>query len=395
MKILMITPYLPYPLVSGGQIRTYNLLKNLAHKHQITLASFIRSEQEKEYLKELEPFCQKVILFNRRKAWSPINIILSAITPFPFLVSIYFDISVRKKIKEELEKENYNLIHAETFYVMPNIPQTKVPIFLVEQVIEYLVYQRFVEGLPIWSFLIKPFLLLDVAKIKWWERFYWKRAKRLAAMSEEDRDFIRKLEPKLEVDVISNGVDIAYFAKTEKHKPKVPTVLFVGQFKWLPNRDATKFLVKEIWPTIKEKIATSKLWIVGRNPPDDIKNFASADVRVDGDVEDIRLAYGTSDVLLAPIRNGRGTKYKILEAMATKTPIVGTKLAVEGINVRNGKEAFVAQDAADLAAKTLQVLKNPKMGEKLAESAYMLVKNKYKWERISQELDRVYKEVGI
>ena len=214
-------------------------------------------------------------------------------------------------------------------------------------------------------------------------------------MSEEDRDFIRKLEPKLEVDVISNGVDIAYFAKTEKHKPKVPTVLFVGQFKWLPNRDATKFLVKEIWPTIKEKIATSKLWIVGRNPPDDIKNFASADVRVDGDVEDIRLAYGTSDVLLAPIRNGRGTKYKILEAMATKTPIVGTKLAVEGINVRNGKEAFVAQDAADLAAKTLQVLKNPKMGEKLAEAAYMLVKNKYNWERISQELDRVYKEVGI
>src|SRR3990167_2123235 len=299
MKILMITPYLPYPLVSGGQIRTYNLLKNLAHKHQITLASFIRSEQEKEYLKELEPFCQKVILFNRRKAWSPINIILSTITPFPFLVSIYFDISVRKKIKEELEKENYNLIHAETFYVMPNIPQTKVPIFLV-----------------------------------------------------------------------------------------------VGQFKWLPNRDATKFLVKEIWPTIKEKIATSKLWIVGRNPPDDIKNFASADVRVDGDVEDIRLAYLTSDVLLAPIRNGRGTKYKILEAMATKTPIVGTKLAIEGINATNGKQALVAQTAEGLAANTIKVLKDQKLGESLANHAYELVKKDYNWGKISDRLDKVYKEVG-
>ncbi len=391
----MITPYLPFPLVSGGQIRTYNLLKNLANKHKITLASFIRSDSEKKYLKELEPFCQKVIIFKRRKAWSLINIILAALTPFPFLVSIYFDIRVRKRIKAELEKEQYNLIHAETFYVMPNIPQTKVPIFLVEQVIEYLVYQRFVESLSKLAFLAKPFLFLDVAKIKWWERYYWKKARRLAAMSNEDKSFIEKLEPNLQVDVIANGVDIQYFAKTKKQKPKAPTVLFVGQFKWLPNSDATKFLVSEIWPRIKSKIANSKLWIVGRNPPDDIKNFASADVRVDGDVEDIRLAYGASDVLLAPIRNGRGTKYKILEAMATKTPIVGTKLAVEGINVRNGREAFVAENANDLAAKTLEVLNNPKTGQKLAEAAYLLVANRYNWEKISQELDRVYKEVGI
>jgi len=159
MKILMITPYLPYPLVSGGQIRTYNLLKNLAPKHQITLASFIREDAERKYLNELMPFCRKIIIFKRRKAWSPVNIILAGITPFPFLVSIYFDISVRSKIKRELESENYDLIHAETFYVMPNIPQTKIPIFLVEQVIEYLVYQSFVKGLPLWMFFIKPFLL--------------------------------------------------------------------------------------------------------------------------------------------------------------------------------------------------------------------------------------------
>src|SRR3989338_7635660 len=111
MKILMITPYLPYPLVSGGQIRTYNLLKNLASKHQITLASFIRDPEEKKFIKDLEPYCKKVIVFERRKAWSPINIILSAITPFPFLVCIYFDMRVRSLIKKELEKENYDLIH--------------------------------------------------------------------------------------------------------------------------------------------------------------------------------------------------------------------------------------------------------------------------------------------
>lgn len=390
----MITPYLPYPLVSGGQIRTYNLLKNLAQKHEISLASFIRGESEKKYLADLAPFCQKVIIFKRRKAFSPINILMSFLTPFPFLVCIYFDIFVRRKIQKELECEKYDLIHAETFYVMPNIPRTKIPIFLVEQVIEYLVYQRFVEGLPKWLFPIKPLLLLDVFKIKWWERYYWKRAKRLAAMSQEDKEFIEKRQPKLKVDVVANGVDIGYFVKTKRQKTKNPTVLFVGQFKWLPNRDATKFLVRQIWPKIKSQIKDAKLWIVGRNPPPDILNFASDDIRVDGEVEDIRTAYGGSDVLLAPIRNGRGTKYKILEAMATKTPIVGTRLAIEGINITDGIDALISETAQGLADKTVDVLKNPSLGKKLADCAYKLVARQYNWQRISEKLDRVYQEVG-
>lgn len=390
----MITPYLPYPLVSGGQIRTYNLLKNLSQKHEITLASFIRDPQEENYLKELKPYCKKVILFKRRKAWSPLNIMLSAVTPYPFLVSIYYGISVKNQIQKELETQNYDLIHAETFYVMPNIPKTKVPILLVEQVIEYLVYQRFVESLPKYAAPLKLPLMFDVAKIKIWERTYWKKAKRLAAMSEEDKKFILNFDKSLEVDVVANGVDVDFFTKTKKEKTKYPTVLFVGNFKWLPNRDATKFLVEEIWPKILEKMPDARLWIVGRNPPKDILAYSNENINVDQNVEDIRAAYGASDVLLAPIRNGRGTKYKILEAMATKTPIVGTRLAIEGINVENGREAYVASSAEDLAQKTVEVLKNPQIGKKLAENAYSLVAKDYNWPKISAKLDEVYRKVG-
>ena len=394
MKVLMIPPYLPFPLVSGGQIRTYNLLKNLSKKHEITLASFIRDPSEENYLKELKPYCKKVILFARRKAWSPLNILLSAVTPYPFLVSIYYGISVKKQIQSELKSQDYDLIHAETFYVMPNIPKTGVPILLVEQVIEYLVYQRFVESLPKFAIFLKLPLMFDVAKIKIWERTYWKKAKRLAAMSEEDRRFILNFDKNLEVDVVANGVDIDFFAKTKRIKTKAPTVLFVGNFKWLPNRDATKFLVEEIWPKIKSQIPEAKLWIVGRNPPKDILAYTSSDINVDANVEDIRTAYGSADVLLAPIRNGRGTKYKILEAMATKTPIVGTRLAIEGINITSGREAFVASSAQELAEKTVNVLKNPMVGAKLAQNAYSLVADDYNWRKISNKLDEVYRKVG-
>lgn len=394
MKILMFTPYLPYPLVSGGQIRTYNLLKNLSKKHEITLASFIREKNEKRYVQELSKYCQNVIVFQRRKAWSPLNVVLAGITPYPFLVSIYFDLTVKKRIRQELSKNNYDLIHAETFYVMPNIPKTSVPILLVEQVIEYLVYQRYVEGLPYWSLPLKALLFADVAKIKWWERHYWEQARRLATMSEEDRQFIKKFDPKLKVDVVSNGVDIEYFDRTKKVNQKYPTVLFVGNFKWLPNRDAATFLISSIWPKIKEKIKGAQLWIVGRNPPTEITKFTAPDVRVDGAVDDIRSAYGASNVLLAPIRNGRGTKYKILEAMATKTPIVATKLATEGIKIENGLHALIEEDSQSLANKTIRILKNPKLGKNLADAAYELVEKDYNWKKISEDLDRVYHQVA-
>ncbi len=394
MKILMLTPYLPYPLVSGGQIRTYNLLKNLSQKHRITLVSFIRDPREKKYLQFLKPFCEDILIYQRRKAWSPVNIILAAITPYPFLVSIYISLSLRRDIKELIAQKNFDLIHAETFYVMPNIPQTNVPIYLVEQVIEYLVYQRFVEGLPLWLVALKPFLLFDVIKIKLWEKYYWGRAKRLAAMSQEDREFIESTSPKLKVDVIANGVDIDYFSKTKKVKTKHPTVLFVGNFKWLPNRDAAKFLASEIWPKIKKSMPQAKLWIVGKNPSKDLKSYESTSVKVDETVEDIRTAYGKSDVLLAPIRNGRGTKYKILEAMATRTPIVGTSLATEGINIKNKSHAYVADKAQDLAQSTVHLLKNKRESEKLAQNAYELVAQDYSWVKISAYLDKVYREVG-
>lgn len=394
MKILMITPYLPFPLVSGGQIRTYNLLKNLSQKHKITLVSFIRDSQEKQYLQNLKPFCEKILIYQRRKAWSPLNITLAAVTPYPFLVSIYISRSLRRDIKELLLKENFDLIHAETFYVMPNIPSTNVPIILVEQVIEYLVYQRFIEGLPIWLLPLKPFLLFDVAKIKFWEKHYWKKAKRLAAMSQDDKKFIEEIDANLNVDVVANGVDVEYFREIKKQKTKNPTVLFVGNFKWLPNRDAAQFLAGEIWPKIKNVIPNAKLWIVGKNPTKDLKNFESEDIKVDETVEDIRDAYGNSNVLLAPIRNGRGTKYKILEAMATKTPIVGTPLATEGINIKNKVHAYISENANELAKSTVHLLKNQKECTKLAQNAYELVEKDYSWIRISASLDKVYRQMG-
>lgn len=390
----MLTPYLPYPLLSGGQIRTYNLLKNLSHKHEITLFSFIRKEEERKYIPQLKKFCKTVQVFTRRPAWDFRNIVLAILTSYPFLVAIYLSKRLRVAVEAELATRTYDLIHAETFYVMPNIPKTHIPTLLVEQTIEYLGYQTFAQQskfLP-----LKPFLYFDVTKIKYWEKYYWQKANRLVTMSDEDKQFIQKLtNKKLHIDVVANGVDIEYFNQVKKLSAPTPTVLFVGNFKWLPNKDAAIFLAQDIWPLIKQKIPEAKLWIVGANPTMEIKNLGKIDgVVVEGEIPDIRDAFKQASVLLAPVRNGRGTRYKILESMASQTPVVGTHLSVEGLDIQPGKHALVSDDPHQLAKYTVEVLQNKILHKTLSDNGKELVRKQYDWKQISKTLDSIYRELG-
>lgn len=394
MKILMLTPYLPYPLLSGGQIRTYNLLKNLKDKHEIHLYSIIKDDAEKEYVSELNKYCRSVNVFKRSKTpFTLRNVLLAGVTPYPFLVTRNFPIRAKSVLTEVLAKENYDLIHAETFYVMPNLPKTRVPTLLVEQTIEYLVYQDFVKQFRV--ALLKPFLMFDVLKIKYWENYYWKKATRLATMSQEDKAFIRRFAKGAKIDVVANGVDAQFFAEVPRKKLAHPVVLFVGQFKWLPNRDAVLFLHRRVWPLIKRRVPACSFRIVGRHPTGEIRDLGNEkDVVVDEGIEDIREAYAGASVLLAPIRSGRGTKYKILEAMASGTPVVATGLGIEGIRARDNREVLIGESAEELADKTVRVLSDPGSAHKIAKAANKLILKHYNWKSISGKLDEIYKQLG-
>jgi glycosyltransferase involved in cell wall biosynthesis len=396
MRILMLTPYLPYPLLSGGQIRTYNLLKKLASKYDVTLFALIKEESEKQYIPELEKYCRKVRLFKRsKKPFTLRNVLLTAFSSFPFLVIRNHVPETIRAVREELALEEYDLIHAETFYMMPNIPDTKIPIILVEQTIEYLGYESFADKvfLPFLRWLLK----IDIAKIRQWEEYYWQSCTKLITMSEEDREFIAQVirQPD-KIEVVSNGVDVEWFAEKGRNLPKNPTVLSVGTFNWLPNVEAVKFLVSKVWPIIKKKLPTSKLWIVGNAPTKEVFDYQKKDtsITITGGIPDIRDAFTGAHVLVAPVFSGKGTRYKILEAMAAGTPIVATDIAVEGLNVENGVHVLTDNTAEGIAEKTLAVLNDPELQKRLAKNGKEFVRSKYDWKFIGHKLDKIYRELA-
>ncbi len=392
MRILMITPYLPFPLHSGGQIRTYNLLKNLAGQHEVTLLAFVKNIVQSD-IKEVEKYCQQVRVILRRRAFSPLNVLLAGLTPYPFLVAIYLSLALRKMVKDELASGHYDLIHAETFYVMPNIPKTKVPVILVEQTIEYLVYDHFVQTLK--NPFLKPLLSFDVAKIKFWESYYWQKASKVVAMSEADCLKMKALVPNLSCEIVPNGIDTDFFGGVKRQLQSTKTVIFVGNFSWLQNREAVVFLVNYVWPQIAKRLRNVKLLIAGRNPTPEIRRFGRREnIAVVDDVEDIRQVYRIGDVMVAPIFGPGGTRYKILEAMASGVPVVTTAVGIEGIPVRTGREVLIGETASQLAKAAIQILEDNRLAQKLAVAAARLVKSRFSWPVIARQLSTLYAEVG-
>lgn len=393
MKILMLTPYLPYPLLTGGQTRSYNLIKRLAALgHEITLFCLVKNSGDRQYVGELEKFCKEVRVFNRsEKPWTIVNILKTGFSYYPFLVIRNWAKGEKAAIEKKLKTEKFDLIHAETFYVMPHIPKTNIPILLVEQTIEYLVYRHFADEFKIP--LLKQLLYIDVAKMKHWELKYWKRAKRVVAMSEQDRKSMLFQVPSLDVDIVPNGVDSVFFNKKLKDRAKNPIILYLGNFTWLQNREAVDVLINKVWPKIKQNILSCKLWIIGKDAKEFFLKLENEDIRVD-EVEDVREVYQQASVLVAPIYGGGGTRYKNFEAFASGLPVVTTSIGIRGTQAQDGKEVIIRDDPNEIVGAVVNLLSDKKFYGDIARNAKKMVQGEYDWDPIARKLSRIYEELG-
>lgn len=392
MKILMLTPYLPFPPSSGGQIRSLNLIKQLSKKHEITLCSLIKEEKDRKYGDELKKYCKAVHIFKRpEKPWTFSNILRTGFSTLPFLVIRNYSPSEKKELPNIIKEGNFDLIHAETFYVGPHIPETEIPIVLVDQTIEYEVYRHFVNNFK--YFFMKPLLFIDVMKLKYWETFYWKKAARVVAVSEKDQKIMEDVVGNKTVRLVPNGVGEDLMDKVPLHYNK--KILFVGNYAWLQNIEAAQVLAREVFPLIKEKIKDATLIMAGQNT-EKITDLQSDDVEVldlaVDDVEGIKKAFHTSGVLVAPLYGPGGTRLKILGAMAAQLPVVTTKVGIAGIG-KDGESYLEGNNPEEMAAQTIKILEDKKLYEEIANNARDLVENTYSYDAISKILNSVYEEV--
>jgi len=396
MRILIVSSYLPYPLFSGGAVRLFNIIKELSKKHKITLVCEIRPNQTQEDVQKIKKFCEDIIVIPRKRQWSIENIIKTGFSYAPFLVVGHTLSDMKKNIVRLLSEKRFDLIHVETSYIIQNVPKTYIPTVLVEHNIEYKVYERYMKSSP---WYLRPLLAVDIWKLRKWERNCWLKATKLVAVSDIEKSLMQRSD----VMVVPNGVDLKKF----KIKPPAVTkasvgkkekrILFIGDFKWIQNRKAAEWILREIWPQIESRIKNQesriRLWIVGRKIPEYLKKIGSKAVIFDENAPDqTEKIYARAYALLAPITVGGGTSYKILESMASGTPVVTTRLGIEGLAALD-KEALTGETACDLAEQTVSLLTDQELYKKISLAARMYVEKNFSWENIVTKLEYVYKSV--
>lgn len=393
----MVTPYVPYPPSSGGQIRTLNLLKHLSEKNEITLVALYKNQAERKYYSYLKKYCKKIYLCQRpEKPWLFKNIFKTIFSFYPFLVVRNFSPEASMIIDDLLNKERFDVIHAETFYVMPHIPKTQTPIVLVEQTIEYNVYKHFVNSLP-WYLRMLFYFDIDIMKLKYWEKHFWKKADIVVAVSTPDEEIIKSQGYKIKTSVIPNGAgdEMIVNSLTQKELKK-PIVFFQGNFFWLQNVEAAKFIINTISPLVLKDNKNIVIRIAGQNAEKigrvndkniEIINIAHADSAM------VKKLFLEASIFIAPIFGPGGTRLKILAAMGSGAPVVSTETGVEGLDVSDGQHVLIAQTPEQFRDKITGVIRNQKLFNDVRKNAYSLVKEKYQWKQIAKKLESLYQHL--
>ncbi len=396
MKILMLTPYLPYPPSEGGQVRSYKLIKLLSKKHEITLVCFSRQHNTKNQINHMRKFCRKVLVIERGKTWTLSNILRTGFSVYPFLVSIYYSPKIKQILQSELDNGHYDLIHAEMSYTLPYLPKHNLPVILVEQTIMSRIFGHQAKtDKRLW---FRPFMWIDIMKMRYWEKYFWKKVNRVVTVSEEDAKVVRSIMPGLRVDVVPNGVgeDVSNLPRTLHYNMEI---LYMGNYKWIQNWEAAELLAKKVYPLIKEQISSVRLVIAGQAPTKDVLALQSnkLDIKILGLAEDdfkgVVDAYLNAGLFVAPMYAPGGTRLKILAAMASMVPVVTTSIGAEGYGAVNGESILIGNTSKELADIAVKVLEDKNLYKKIAYNARDLVDKKFSWEPIAEKLEKIYEEI--
>jgi glycosyltransferase involved in cell wall biosynthesis len=230
------------------------------------------------------------------------------------------------------------------------------------------------------------------------EILVYKLASLILTVSEKEKKILVPCGiPEEKIKVAPNGVDTEKFANLAKIDltnvkrkyglENYRVVVFVGNMKYLPNREAVKLIATEIAPMVCSETANVKFLIVGRY----LEKINSSNMIFTGTVKDIVEPLAASDVAIAPLFRGSGTRLKVLEYLACGLPVVSTTKGVEGLNLKNGNNVIIKDDISEFAKSIIELLKNPGLAEKLRKKARRSVMD-YDWGKISAQLHETYEE---
>ena len=377
MRILFLTETVPYPLDTGGRIKTFNTLRMLAGVHQVRLHAFIRDEAQGVHVGPLEALGVPTTLHllarsMPREAWFALRSLVGA----PYSVGRHFDAGVHGQVAADAAAWRPDLVYCDHLSMAEYARRLDVPFVYDAHNVEYALLQRYAGTRR--DPLTRAAAAIEWRHVRRYEADVCRRSRLVFVVSGVDHASLAALAgadvPFVEVPIAVDATGATPIGRITSE----PRLLFLGGLHWPPNADALTTFVREMWPRVREARPDATLTSVGRDDSAVAAECRAAPgVQLAGWVPDIDPFVQGSRLLVVPMRAGSGMRVKILEAMARGLPVVSTTVGCEGIGVVSGQHLLVADTPDSFADAVLRVLADDGLAGSLAVQARALVLARY------------------
>ena len=407
MKILLLTPQLPYPPRQGTTIRNFNLIKYLAQNHVVDLLSFLAPSEQLAADSQLHALCNRIDALPQPTRTLADRARATFGSPLPDMALRLESALMHRRVREWCTDTEYDVIQIEGIEMAQyggritgraDLEDPSPVVVFDDHNCEYLLQRRNalndLRQPRRWAAAAYSFV--QWAKLRRYEAMVGRRVDAVLAVSEPDRNALQDLVSDRNIIVVPNGIDIAAYAAIAAHAPDAaPTLVFTGKMDYRPNIDAMLWFGRHVLPLIHAQQPEVHVQIVGMNPSSRLDELgAIPQVRITGAVDDTRPYIFGANIYIIPMRVGGGTRFKALEAMASAKPIVSTTLGVEGIPVHHEQELLLANTPATFADAVLRLLRDQQetgvLSARLGANARAFVAAHFSWRQILPELEQIY-----
>ena len=389
LKVLFFSQRFPFPMDTGGKIRTGKILEQLKNVFDITLVSNVESPKDDKYLDQVKTLCTQFhpVPWKEAKKYSfkfYLKILRSLFSHYPFTVLNDYSTDVEAALRHLTSENHFDLLVCD--FLQPSLNFRRLngaPTLLFEHNIESVIPRRHFETSP--NPIAKIFWWLQWRRMERYEREMCQRFTGTVTVSETDKSLLEEKFGARNVLSIPTGVDTDYFSPSEQTELN-NSLVFTGSMDWLPNEDAILFFARDILPRIRKQIPVVKLTVVGRNPSGGLLNKVKKypEIEVTGWVNDVRPFIARHSLYVIPLRIGGGTRIKVYEAMAMGKAVVSTHMGVEGLPVRNGENVLLSDGPEEFADAVVGILKNAEARKRMEINARSFVETNFSWEKVAQ-----------
>ena len=399
MNLIYATPYVPSPI----RTRPYNLIRALVHLgHRVTLLTAAStSPEEQEQADALRDWGMRVEVFPVPLARSLGNCLLALPSREPLQAVYAYHPGMERRLGDLLREETFDVVHIEHLRAARLVRAVRGTPTVYDSVdcISLLFEQAARSGAQLRSRLMTS---VDLTRTRRYEARLLTRYDQVVVTSGRDKDALEGLARRYlprqtrpaPITVVTNGVDLEYFRPWENARSQDGrTIVFTGKMSYHANVAAALYFAREVLPRIWTTDPGVRFQIVGKDPPEPVRQLATDQrIQVTGTVDDLRPYLAQATVAVCPALYAVGIQNKVLEAMAMGTPVVSTPAGCAALAAKERQEVLVAEGEEELAAAVLRVLSDSALARRLSAAGRRYVEAHHSWEAGARRLVEVYRQ---